>query len=91
MYIHVFLKVPEMQWTASCENLLLCDMALTGHDEASVFTLVANPTPNQQDSLLYCIVSTSLTALPGARVAVWWEERLIGFPLGAQVGGPGLC
>lgn len=65
-------------------------MALTGHDEASVFTLVANPTPYQQYSLLYCIVSTSLTPRSGARVAVWWEERLIGVPLGAQVGGPGL-
>lgn len=57
MYIHVFLKVPEMQGTASCENLLLFAMALTGHDEASVFTLVANPAPNQQDSLLFCIVT----------------------------------
>lgn len=80
-----------MQWTASFENLLLFDMALTGHDDASVFTLVANPTPYQQYSLLYCIVSTPLTPLPGARVAVWWEERLIGVPLGAQVGGRGLC
>lgn len=56
-----------------------------------VFTLVANPNLYQQYSLLSCIVSTSLTPLPGARVAVWWEERLLGVPLGAQVGGPGLC